>query len=107
MYKVRSHFETIVFLTSKRFNSPETPVHLDSPDTPFIGRRAFYPKPNDNLNDGQDTSSNKSDTAGHASLQNESTAKPSMNRNQQRQRNQFNRQDKEYHQNGQRRQDRR
>ena len=97
---------TIIFLTSKRFNSPETPVHLDSPDTPFIGRRAFYPKPNDNLNDGQSTNSNESGTAGHASLQNDSTAKPSMNKNQQRQRNQFNRQDKEYHQNDQRRQDR-
>ena len=106
MYMVRFHFARLVFSILIRFNSPETPIHLDSPDTPFIGRRAFYPKPHENLNDDQGKNSNNSGATGNDSLRNDSTQKPSINKTQQRQRNQFHRYDKDYRQNGQRAQDR-
>ena len=101
---VRFHFERLVVSSLIRFKSPETPVHLDSPDTPYIGRKAFYPKPNENLNDGQGTNPNNSAT-NNDSLRNDSTETP-INKNHHRQRNQFNGNDKEYRQNGQRRHDR-
>ena len=87
-----------------RFNSPETPVHLDSPDTPFIGRKAFYPNPNENNGNEHGTASNTG--GGTESEPNDSTAKPSMNTNQQHRRNNFNRHNQGYRENGQRRQDR-
>ena len=100
---VRFHFERLVVSILIRFNSPETPIHLDSPDTPYIGRKAFYPKPHENLNDGQGTNPNNDSATNNDSLPNDSTENP-INKNQHRQRNQFN--GKEYRQNGQRRHDR-
>ena len=101
----RFHFERLVVSILIRFKSPETPVHLDSPDTPYIGRKAFYPKPNENLNDGLGTNPNNDSATTNDSLPNDSTENP-INKNHHRQRNQFNRHDKEYRQNGQRRHDR-
>ena len=89
-----------IFSIIIRFNSPETPVHLDSPDTPYIGRKAFYP--NGNFNNEHDT--NNVDSTENRSRPSDSTENPSLNENQQHQRNHFNRQG--HRQNGQRRQDR-
>ena len=89
-----------IFSIIIRFNSPETPVHLDSPDTPYIGRKAFYP--NGNFNNEHDT--NNVDSTENRSRPSDSTENPSLNENQQHQRNHFNRHG--YRQNGQRRQDR-
>ena len=89
-----------IFSIIVRFNSPETPVHLDSPDTPYIGRKAFYP--NGNFNNDHDA--NNVDSTENRSRPSDSTENPSLNENQQHQRNHFNRQG--YRQNGQRRQDR-
>ena len=89
-----------IFSIIIRFNSPETPVHLDSPDTPYIGRKAFYP--NGNFNNEHDT--NNVDSTENRSRPSDSTENPSLNENQQHQRNNFNRQG--HRQNGQRRQDR-